>query len=206
MALDTYANLTTAIGSWEDRTFTSDETDEFILLAEALANRKLASDYRRRATSTINTDSSGVGTIPTGFVGLTSITRNVIGSLPLKQVSYAAYIERNPHQVADDAQVFTLLSATQFAVNPITDDDFIVRFSKTVTALSGSNTTNWLLTLAPDFYLFACQAAAAAKWKAYQEAAVLEAKAISILDELVGQGNVAEFGNAEMSLPYYAVA
>ena len=200
MALDTYANLSTAIGNWEERTFTTAETDEFILLAEALANRRLAADYRRRSTSTINTDSSGIGTIPTGFVGLTSITRNVLGSVPLKQVSYAASVERNPYQISDDAQVFALLSATQFAVAPVTDDDFVVRFSKTVTALSGSNTTNWLLTLAPDFYLFACQAAAAAKFKAYQEAALLEGKALSVLDEIVSQGNVAEYGSAEMTL------
>lgn len=200
MALDTYANLSTAIGTWEERTFTSAETDEFILLAEALANRRLAADFRIRSASTVNTDSSGVGTIPTGFVGLTSITRNVLGSVPLKQVSHAAFIERNPYQYSDDAQVFTLLSATQFQVNPVTDDDFLVKFSKIITALSSGNTTNWLLTLAPDFYLFACQAASAAKMKSYQEAAMLEAKATSILDELVSQGNVAEYGSAEMTL------
>ena len=200
MALDQYSTLSTAIGTWEDRTFTTAETDEFILLTEALANRRLAADFRRRATSTVNTDSSGVGTLPTGFVGLTSVTRNVLGSVPLKQVSYAAYIERNPYQISDDAQVFTLLSATQFAVAPVTDDDFVFRFSKIVTALSSGNTTNWLLTLAPDFYLFGCQAAAAAKWKSYQEAAMLEGKAISVLDELVSQGNVAEYGAAEMTL------
>jgi hypothetical protein len=204
MALDTYANLSTAIGTWEERTFTTAETDEFILLAESLANRRLARDYRRRDTATVNTDASGIGTIPTGFVGLVSITRDVLGSLPLKQVSYEAFVQRNPYEVSDDADVFALLSATQFVVNPVTDDDFIVKFSKLVPALTSGNTTNWLLTLAPDFYLFACQAAAAAKFKAYQEAALLEGKALSVLDEIVSQGNVAEFGNAEMTLPYWA--
>lgn len=201
MPFDQYSTLSTAIGTWEERTFTSAETDEFIALAEALANRRLAADYRRRSTSTINTDASGIGSLPTGFVGLTSITQDVLGSVPLKQVSYAAYVERNPYEVADAAQVFTLLSDTQFAVAPVTDDNFIVKFSKTVTALSSGNTTNWLLTLAPDFYLFACQSASAAKMKSYQEAATLESKALSILDELVSQGNVAEYGMAEMTLP-----
>jgi hypothetical protein len=201
MPFSTYAELSTAIGDWEERTYTTANSDEFIALAEALANRRLASDYRRRATSTINTDASGIGSIPTGFVGLVSITQDLLGSVPLKQVSYGAYIERNPYEIADAAQVFTLLSATEFAVAPVTDDNFILRFSKIVTALSGSNTTNWLLTLAPDFYLFACQAASAAKMKSYQEAAMLEGKALSILDELVSQGNVAEYGMAEMTLP-----
>jgi hypothetical protein len=200
LALDTYANLSTAIGSWEERTFTTAETDEFILLTEALANRRLAADFRRRASATVNTDASGVGTIPTGFVGLSSITRDVLGSVPLKQVSHAAFIERNPYEISDDAQVFALLSSTEFVVAPVTDDDFLVKYSKLVPALTSSNTTNWLLTLAPDFYLFGCQSAAAAKTKSYQEAATLEAKAMSILDEIVSQGNVAEFGSAEMTL------
>jgi hypothetical protein len=69
-----------------------------------------------------------------------------------------------------------------------------------LTGLSSGNTTNWLLALAPDYYLFGCQAAAAAKWKAYQEAAMLNAMADDILNDLVSQGNVAEYGNAEMTL------
>ena len=199
MALDTYANISTAIGTWEDRTFTTAETDEFLLLAEANANRKLASDFRRRSSSTVNTNSSGVGTIPTGFVGLTSIVRDVLGSVPLKQVSWAALIERNPNEDADDAEVFAI-SGTTFQVAPITDDDFIVVISGSVPALTSGNTTNWLLTLAPDYYLFYGQACAAAKFKAYDEAALLRGAANAVLDEIVSQGNVAEYGSAEMTL------
>lgn len=201
MPFDQYSTLTTAIGDWEERTYTTANTDEFIALAEALANRKLASDYRRRDTATVNTDSSGVGTIPTGFVGLTSITRNVLGSLPLKQVTLAAQIERNPYRDSDDAQTFALLSATQFQVEPVTDDDFIVKFSKLVPALTSSNTTNWLLTLAPDFYMFACKSAAKAKQEDWTAAGMLEAKALAVLSEIVAMGNVAEYGMVEMTLP-----
>jgi hypothetical protein len=200
MPFSTYAELTTSIGDWEERTYTTANTDEFIALAESLANRKLAADYRRRETATVNTDSSGIGTIPTGFVGLTSITQDVLGSVPLRQVSYAAFVLRNPYEDADDAQVFALLNSTQFIVGPVTDDDFIVKFSELVPALTSSNTTNWLLTLAPDFYVFACKAAAKAKQEEWQSAALLEGKALSILDEIVSQGNVAEYGMAEMTL------
>lgn len=200
MALDTYANLSTALGSWNKRTYTSDQTAEAILLAEANANRKLASDFRRRSSSTINTDSSGIGSLPAGFVGLTSIVRNVSGSLPLRQVSWDALIQRNPFAFTDDADSFAI-KGTTFMVAPVTDDDFIAIFSSTVPALSGSNTTNWLLTLAPDYYLFACQAALAARIEAYDKAGLLQGKADSILAEIVSQGNVAEFGNAEMTLP-----
>lgn len=204
MALSTYAELSTAIGAWEERTFTTAEIDEFIMLAEANANRKLAFDFRRRSASTVATDSSGVGTVPTGFVGLSSITRDVLGSMPLKQVSWAALIERNPYEIGADADVFAI-SGTSFQVSPVTEDDYVVVISGSVPALTSSNTTNWLLTLAPDFYLFACQAAGAAKYKAYEEAAMLQSQAAGILDAIVSQGNVAEFGSAEMTLPYHGV-
>lgn len=200
-AFDSYSSLTTGIGTWEDRTFTSTETDQFIRLFEARADRKLGQDYRRRESATVNTDSSGVGTIPTGFVGLTSIVRDVLGSVPLTQVSHAAFIERNPYEVSDDAQVFALLSSTQFAVSPVTDDDFLVKFSEVLPALSGSQTTNWLLALAPDCYLFGCQAAASAYMKDYATAAMLQAQSDDILEQIVSQGNVAEYGAAEMTLP-----
>lgn len=199
MALGTYAELTTAIGTWEKRTFTATETDQFISLTEAKANRKLRQDFRRRTSATINTDSSGVGTLPTGFVGMTSLVRDVLGSVPLKQVSWDALVLRNPYEIGDDAGVYAI-NGTSLMVAPVTDDDFVAKFSSVLTGLSSSDTTNWLLTLAPDFYLFGCQAAASAYLKDYNAASFLQAQADAILDELVSQGNVAEYGNAEMTL------
>lgn len=199
MTIATYAELTTAIGTWEKRTFTATETDQFILLTEAKANRKLRQDFRRRTSATINTDASGVGTLPTGFVGMTSIVQDVLGSEPLKQVSWDALITRNPYEDSDDAGVYAIYGTT-IRVAPVTDDDFIAIFSSVLTGLSGAATTNWLLTLAPDYYLFGCQAAASAYLKDYNAAAFLQAQADAILDELVSQGNVAEYGNVEMTL------
>jgi hypothetical protein len=199
MALGTYAELTTAIGTWEERTFTATETDQFIRLTEAKADRKLRQDFRRRTSATINTDSTGLGTLPTGFVGMTSLVRDVLGSVPLKQVSWDALVLRNPYEIGDDAGVYAI-NGTAIMVAPVTDDDFIAKFSSVLTGLSGAATTNWLLTLAPDFYLFGCQAAASAYLKDYATASILQGQADAILDELVSQGNVAEYGNAEMTL------
>lgn len=199
MALSTYAELTAAISEWEERTFSSAKTDEFIVLAEARANRKLRQDFRRRSSATINTDASGVGTLPTGFVGMTSLVRDVLGSVPLTQVSWDALIARNPYEISNDAGVYAI-NGTAIMVAPVTDDDFTAKFSAVLTALSSSNTTNWLLTLAPDFYLFACQAAASAYLKDYSTAMTLQAQADEILSDLVSQGNVAEYGSAEMTM------
>jgi hypothetical protein len=200
MALSSYAGITAAISDWEERDFTADETDEFILLTEARANRRLQADYRIRATTTVTTDSSGVGTVPTGFVGLVSITRNVLGSVPLKQVSLEALTQRNPYEIDADADVFTLLSSSQFQVSPVTEDDFVLAYSSVLSGLSATNTTNWLLSLAPDFYLLGCRAAAKAKIEDYQGAGILVSQADALLAEVIGQGNVAEYASAEMTL------
>lgn len=198
--LATYSDLSTAIGTWEERTFTSAETDEFILLSEAAANRKLARDWNRQATATLTTDANGLATLPAGFLGLVSIVQDLLGSIPLKQVSWDALIERNPYATADQANEYAIYG-TQIRVSPVTTDDFICIFDKKVAALSGSNTTNWLLSLAPDFYLFMGQACACKKFKDYQGAGVLEGMANEILSDLVSQSNVAQYGNAEMNLP-----
>lgn len=199
MAFNTYATVSAAISDWEERSFSSSETDEFLALAEAAANRKLRQDFRRRTSTTITTDSSGEATLPTGFVGMTSLVRDVLGSVPLKQVSWDALIARNPYEVTEDAGVYAI-NGTVLKVAPITADSFICKFSSVLTALSSVNTTNWLLTLAPDYYLFYGQAMAAAKAKDYASASGLKGEALAILDELVSQGNVAEYGNAEMTL------
>lgn len=199
-ALDSYPSLTTSIGDNEERTFTSSETDEFIRLAEARADRKLKQDFRRRTSATVTTDADGLASLPTGFVGMTSLVRDVSGSVPLKQVSWDALIQRNPFADADDATVFAI-NGTQLRVSPVTEDDFTCKFSQVLTGLSGSNTTNWLLALAPDYYLFACRAAAKLKAEDYAGAQTFGALADDILDDLVNQGNVAEYGNAEMTLP-----
>lgn len=199
MPFDSYANLSAALSTWEERTFSSTETDELIALAEAAANRRLRQDFRRRKSTTIVTDSSGEATLPAGFVGMTSLVRDVLGSVPLKQVSWDALIERNPYETASDAGVYAI-NGTALKVAPVTEDTFICKFSSVLTGLSGSNTTNWLLTLAPDYYLFYGQAMASAKYKDYGAAEGLKSEALGILDDLVSQGNVAEYGSAEMTL------
>lgn len=195
--MDTYANISTAIGTWEERTFTSAETDEFLLLAEAKANRRLARNWNRQASATITTDANGYATLPTGFLGLVSLKQDLTGTRPMTQVSWDSIDTLNPNADADRA-VYYAISGTQLRVAPVCTDDFLATFDKKVAALSSGNTTNWLLALAPDYYLFAGQSAAAAKFKSYQEAALLQAQADNILDELVSQSNVAQFGNAEM--------
>jgi hypothetical protein len=198
MTIAAYSDINTAVNAWDERAFTTAETDEFILIAEARANRRLARNWNRQATATVTTDATGYATLPTGFLGLVSIKQDVTGATPLKQVSWEAIDARNPYADADDAQVYAI-SGTQIRVSPVATDDFICVFDKKVAALSGTNTSNWLLALAPDYYLYACQGEGRKKLLDYQGAAVAQAMADGILEELVSQSNVAQWGNVEMT-------
>ncbi len=191
--------MSTAINTWARRTFTSAQTDEFIALAEAHFNRRLGSNYRRKVTSTVNTDATGVGTIPTGSVRIESITRNVLGSLPLKQVSWGAFVDRNPYQIGADGEVYAL-KGTSFYVTPVTDDDYLVTYWAKLTALSGSNATNWLLDLAPDIYLAMCRSVQCAFNEDEARAGAFKSQVDDFLLDLRIQGDVAEYGNAELTL------
>lgn len=200
MSIAQYSDINTVLNDWEERSFTTAETDDFILLVESRANRKLARDWNRQATDTITTDATGYATLPTGFLGLVSIKQDITGTVPLKQVSWDAIDLLNPNADADYPNVYAI-SGTQIRVAPVAEDDFIATFDKKVSALSSSNTSNWLLSLAPDYYLFGCKAAAKAKMEDLASAATYQAVADGILDELVSQSNVAQWGNAAMVLP-----
>jgi hypothetical protein len=199
MAVTDYATLTTAIGTWSERTYTSGQTDEFIALAEAAFNRRLGSNYRRKVTATITTDSSGEATIPSGVIRLESLTQDLLGSSPLTQLAWNALVALNPYEEADSA-IYFAIKGTTLKVAPVTEDDFIAVYWAKLTGLSSGNTTNWLLDLAPDAYLAMCQSVQRAFEEDFQVAALYEAKANAILDELVSQGNVAEYGNTETVL------
>ena len=199
MALDSYANLTTAIGTWARRTFTQAQVDEFIAIAESKFNRRLGPNYRRITSATVNTDTSGEGTLPSDFLAMRSIVRDVLGSVPLKATSWEALIAQNPYEVSDDATEYAIRGST-LKVSPVTDDDFLLTYDAKLAGLSSGNTSNWLLVLAPEAYLFMVLAAQRAFNEEWDASVGFEQKANAIVDELLGQSNVAQFGNSELYL------
>lgn len=195
--IGTYAELTTAIGAYMVKTYTSTETDYFIALAESVMNRHLSGQYRRSGSATITTDSTGTATLPTGFIMLRSIVRNVTGSMPLKQVSWDGLISLDPYAVSSDATHYAI-QGSSIKVAPKTEDSFTAIYDSSVPNLNSTTTTNWLLTLAPDIYLEMCLAEAERYEMNPGAAQDHRATGLGELDSLVAQSNVAQFGNVEI--------
>lgn len=200
MAIATYSDLLSAIDDYTDRTYTDARKAVFVGNAEAKFNRKLTSSFRRMTSTTLTTNSSGEATLPSGFAGLRSIVRDVVGSTPLRQVSWDALLLLNPYEVSDDAAAHYAIYGTVLKVAPIVEDSFNAIFDSKLTALSASNTTNWLLTLAPDAYLTMCLAEEALFTREFVLAQGLEASAYGMLADVVAMDQVAQFGNAELVL------
>ena len=199
MAIATYSDLLSAIDDYTDRSYTTARKAIWVGNSEAKFNRKLTSSFRRLTDTTLTTDSTGLASLPSGFVGLRSIVRDVVGSTPLVQTSWAALLALNPYELSDDATHYAI-QGTYLKVARVTEDNFLAVFDSKLTALSDSNTTNWLLTLAPDAYLTMCLAEEALFTREFTAAAGLEGSANGMLADIVSMDQVAQFGNAEQFL------
>lgn len=203
MAISTYAELTTAINDWAEQSYASSVTDSFIALAEAAIRDNLGTHFKRLTVSTVAVNSSGIGTLPTGFTQAANVVRDVVGCRPLKQLSYEALVDMNRYELAGEPSHYAVLG-TQIYVAPVAADNYLVTHYAEVTALSGSATTNWLLTTAPHAYLFMCLAYQRVYEEDFETAAAYEAKAVDILGKLKARADLAAFGNIEIKLEQVA--
>lgn len=189
-----YASLQTAINDWADRSDSSGTLDGYIQLAEAEFNLVLRS-HRRETSATLTTDANGEVSLPAGFREMRSIVRDYSGALPLIPVSWPQLIAMNPYAEGADP-IYYAIRGTTLKVAPIIEDDFIAVYEAALSGLSGSNTTNWLLTLAPQAYLFMCVAMLEGRLGQFERAAVFKSQALEILASVGIQSDLAQFGAA----------
>ena len=198
MAISTYAELTAAVNDWSDRAFTTSQTDNFIALAEAQFNRELT-HYSRETTTTWTTDSSGEKTLPDDFDGIVSVYVSGIVGGPISQVDWKALRQRNQAGVSGIASAYAV-SGTKFKTDIVAADDYVVTYVQTLTALSGDNTTNWLLTAAPDAYLAMCRSKAEAFLGNLPEADAYKGEAFQVLEAVTRHSRLARLGRATMTI------
>ena len=156
MAISNYTELQTAVANWLDRDDLSARIPEFIGLCEARFNRSL----RIRAMETLDTSVSTVaGTktiaLPTGYVQMRDI--HITGD-PLVQLQYVTpEIMNRIHagSVSGRPEVYTIIGEN-IVLGPTPDAVYSTSmlYYKTFDALSDSSPTNWVITNAPDVYLY----------------------------------------------------
>lgn len=154
MSIDTYTELTAAIADWLNREDLTAVIPSFISLAEADINRNLR-DWRMEKRSDASLDAQ-YSTLPTDW--LETIRLNLSGGTSrLELVSDGALADlRAERSDAAGKPTHYAHTAGGLELFPTPDaayDAELVYFAK-VPALSATATTNWLLSAAPDVYLY----------------------------------------------------
>lgn len=150
MALATYTDLQAAVASWLARSDLTTPIPDFIALAEAKLNRLLrCRQMEQRSTAT----ATEYMELPTGFLELRNIQLNTSPKTALELVS-PDEIDRDYSAATGKPLVYCLL-ANQIQLGPAPDSTYTVEidYYEVIPPLA-SNSTNWLLTAAPDIYLY----------------------------------------------------
>lgn len=155
MAISTYAELQTAIGNFLLRDDLTSVIPDFITLAEAQIKRDVRHyKMHKRQEATLD---SRYSALPADWIETRriEITRN---SKPHRLQLASIDDMLQMRESADTSGAPRYYSHTDEGIElfPTPDDEYDVEiyYFGTVEALSDSNTSNWLLTFAPDVYLY----------------------------------------------------
>lgn len=159
MSLDTYANLKLEIAAYIDRndtSVTSGGVDTFIDLTEAWFNRNLRVRQMTDSTSALSV-TAGVITHPTGWLEWRQVVMTTIPIVELDITSEKAALAIDSSNAAGTPSK-VIVRGTSSIIWPLPDSTSSYTYRgiwyTAVPALTGSNTTNWLLTAYPDAYLY----------------------------------------------------
>ena len=156
MAISNYSELQTAVANWLDRDDLAARIPEFIVLCEARFNRSL----RIRAMETLDISVDTVGgtstvALPTGYVQMRDIS---LITSPITQLQYLTpeIMNRlNAGSLTGKPETYTIIAnSILFGPTPDSAYDISMLYYKTFDPLTALAPTNWVITNAPDVYLY----------------------------------------------------
>lgn len=164
MAINTFATLVTATTEWlareQDATLIA-RIPDFMALFEAKVNRTLfVPQMETRSTATVNLASTEPEfiSLPSDFQTMRRIRlSSVNGKPPLRFLSGTQIDEMRYGRDNVPAQPTSYaIMGSEIELFPTPGIAYTLEmvYRSNIPALTASNTTNWLLTLAPDFYLY----------------------------------------------------
>lgn len=156
MSLDTYANLKTAIADFVDLAEADLALDDFIDMTESDLNKRLrVPEMVTRATATASTSSRFLA-VPTGYLQMLKL--RIDSTIP-HLIEYVAPAQLETFYVnAQGKPGYFTVVGDEMEFNRSFDSAYTLQmhYYKTIAALSGSNTTNDILTNYPELYLYGC--------------------------------------------------
>lgn len=161
MALDTYANLQSAIITWAMRDGEADfaaAVPDFITGCEQLINYGAQSSDALRTSDmetsvTLTPDANGICTLPTDYLTWRRVTANTSPLRDLELVAADWANHRYPISDPGNPKFFFIKGSSLYIV-PGCSSTVTLDYYQKIPALSDANPTNWLLSKAPMIYLY----------------------------------------------------
>jgi hypothetical protein len=161
MAISTYTELRDATSNWlGGRTDLSARIPEFITLCEAKLNRLLfVPQMETRSTTTCDTsdDEPEFISLPTDFQTMRRVRLSGVTGKPRLNFMTQTQLDDYRYSIdnVSDQPVYFTIMGTEMELAPTPNENFTLEmvYRKNIPALA-SNSTNWLLTAAPDLYLY----------------------------------------------------
>lgn len=165
MAINTYATLLTAATEWlgrdQDTTLIA-RIPDFFTLAEAKFNRTLNHPkMETRSTTSVDTSSTDPEfiTLPTDFQSMRRVRLSSVTGKPRLEYMAQSQLEDYRFSIENvtDQPIYFSIVGTEMELAPTPNENYTLEmvYRANIPALTSGNTTNWLLTLAPDLYLYA---------------------------------------------------
>jgi len=161
MAIGTYTQLQDAVSNWlGGRTDLTSRIPEFITLCEAKLNRELfVRQMETRSTTTADTTDTEPEfiSLPSDFQSMRRIRLSSVTGKP--RLIYLNGTQADEARYGDDntsgQPIYFTIMGSEIELIPTPDSNYTIEmvYRKYIPALA-SNSTNWLLTLAPDIYLY----------------------------------------------------
>ena len=156
MALSTYAELKTSVADWLNRSDLTAAIADFVTLAESQIERVLRNrNMLTRGTGNITAE---YNVLPTDF--LDGLTLKLTGTNPITPLQFETLNNldqlQNTTYLSNGKPLFYAIIGSNFRVLPVPDSTYAyeIDYYAKLAKLSASNTTNWLLTQAPDIDLY----------------------------------------------------
>lgn len=153
MPFDSYSALQTSIAGWlMGRDDLTAVIPDFITLAESRLNRVLR--VREMETTTTLTPASNVCTLPSDFIEARRVVANSSPQSVLEPITPDYAIENYSTNVSGSVPLFYTIVGSSLTAYPLSDSTVSLVYYRTLPALTSTNTSNWLLSKAPDLYLY----------------------------------------------------
>lgn len=205
-----YNTLVSAVTEYlardHDTTLTN-RVPTFIQLAEAKINRALLHPRMEiRATATVNTSSTEPEFIsqPSDFQSMRRIRLSGLAGKPRLNFFTQTQIEdyRYSNDNVSGRPVYFSIVGDEIELAPTPNQNFALEmvYRANIPALTSTNTTNWLLTLAPDIYLYGALLESAPYTKEDGRLQVWASAFASVLDQLNTHGDRQSFDSGPSTI------